>query len=574
MKKKRRIISLLLCGVLLSFGLPRTAFAAENYNISVGGKAVTSDNLSGNGWVYDPVDNILTLTGADIDYSGGNGIHCEADVTIKVVGSNTVSSSTHAGIFIAEGCTLTITSDDKTSNTLTVTGNNGSAGIGGYQPSLGTKKACGSISIENVTVSASSQSTDVLGSYAPGIGNIGSALCGTITIDNAIVHAYGFGSEDYFAPAIGSGKFFTEDTAASVPVITICNQSEVHAHRGAYSGNSYADYIGRSGSNNNPQSGAIQADVAECKIYLYTGDTRDNMLVFSNTNISPVRTVNFVTSYGSAPAMQYIAQGGKVNTPTKPSATGYSFDGWYKEAACTNAWNFQTDTVTGNTTLYAKWSVCTHTGNTTPPSHTENTLCSVCGGTIAPVGHTFDLTVVSEDYLKSAADCTNPAVYYKSCSCSLSSKGTAEEATFTDGDPLGHQMSTSYGDTTRNAQGHWTKCAHCDYASELEQHSFDGGNTCTVCGYIRQSDNGSSTSGNTDNGAEGTSSTGGNTGNGASGTSSTGGNTGSKNSGQAQNAASPQTSDDNALWFWALLAVLSLSGIAVTTATLRHRRTM
>ena len=40
-----------------------------------------------------------------------------------------------------------------------------------------------------------------------------------------------------------------------------------------------------------------------------------------------------------------------------PARTGYNFDGWYKEQACENAWNFATDTVTDNITLYAKWTV-------------------------------------------------------------------------------------------------------------------------------------------------------------------------------------------------------------------------
>ena len=68
-------------------------------------------------------------------------------------------------------------------------------------------------------------------------------------------------------------------------------------------------------------------------------------------------TVQFnVQGIGTAPGNQTIASGGKVEEPTAPTATGYSFGGWYKEAACTNAWNFSTDTVTAATTLYAKWS--------------------------------------------------------------------------------------------------------------------------------------------------------------------------------------------------------------------------
>lgn len=68
-------------------------------------------------------------------------------------------------------------------------------------------------------------------------------------------------------------------------------------------------------------------------------------------------TVTFNINYigGTAPASQSIVNGGKVTQPTAPTRAGYTFDGWYKEAACKNAWNFSTDTVTATTTLYAKW---------------------------------------------------------------------------------------------------------------------------------------------------------------------------------------------------------------------------
>ena len=50
-----------------------------------------------------------------------------------------------------------------------------------------------------------------------------------------------------------------------------------------------------------------------------------------------------------------VMDGTTVKAPSAPSASGYTFGGWYKDAACTQAWNFGNDTVTGNTTLYAKW---------------------------------------------------------------------------------------------------------------------------------------------------------------------------------------------------------------------------
>ncbi|MDP4092400.1 MAG: Ig-like domain-containing protein [Bacillota bacterium] len=51
----------------------------------------------------------------------------------------------------------------------------------------------------------------------------------------------------------------------------------------------------------------------------------------------------------------------KVNQPTAPTRTGYTFDGWFKESSCTNKWDFSTDTVSDNITLYAKWSAITYT---------------------------------------------------------------------------------------------------------------------------------------------------------------------------------------------------------------------
>jgi len=69
-----------------------------------------------------------------------------------------------------------------------------------------------------------------------------------------------------------------------------------------------------------------------------------------------VYTVNFVANGGSpAPADQNIASGGKVFMPPAVDKFPDGFVDWYKDAAYTNVWNFASDTVTGNITLYAKW---------------------------------------------------------------------------------------------------------------------------------------------------------------------------------------------------------------------------
>jgi uncharacterized repeat protein (TIGR02543 family) len=57
---------------------------------------------------------------------------------------------------------------------------------------------------------------------------------------------------------------------------------------------------------------------------------------------------------------QTSSHGEKVTKPT-PTRTGYTFDGWYKDAALNNEWNFDTDTVIGDTPLYAKWTLNQYT---------------------------------------------------------------------------------------------------------------------------------------------------------------------------------------------------------------------
>ena len=51
-----------------------------------------------------------------------------------------------------------------------------------------------------------------------------------------------------------------------------------------------------------------------------------------------------------------VTSGSKITAPTAPTAEGFTFGGWYKEPLCQNEWKFDTDTVTNDTTLYAKWT--------------------------------------------------------------------------------------------------------------------------------------------------------------------------------------------------------------------------
>ena len=63
-----------------------------------------------------------------------------------------------------------------------------------------------------------------------------------------------------------------------------------------------------------------------------------------------------VQGHGTAPDEEVVKEGEKATQPTAPTASGYTFGGWYKEAACTNAWDFSTDIVEKDVVLFAKWT--------------------------------------------------------------------------------------------------------------------------------------------------------------------------------------------------------------------------
>ena len=67
-------------------------------------------------------------------------------------------------------------------------------------------------------------------------------------------------------------------------------------------------------------------------------------------------TVTFDSQGGSEVAPLTVNKGDKLVKPTNPTKEDCSFLGWYKDAAYTSAWEFATDVVNENITLYARWS--------------------------------------------------------------------------------------------------------------------------------------------------------------------------------------------------------------------------
>ena len=91
-----------------------------------------------------------------------------------------------------------------------------------------------------------------------------------------------------------------------------------------------------------------------------TGENNDQSspLPTISGNTLTVFQVSFeLSGHGDPISPLEVAAGSKIEytADLEPVAEGFSFDGWYKDAELTEAWDFDTDTVTENITLYAKW---------------------------------------------------------------------------------------------------------------------------------------------------------------------------------------------------------------------------
>ena len=117
---------------------------------------------------------------------------------------------------------------------------------------------------------------------------------------------------------------------------------------------------------------------------------------------------------------------------------------------------------------------------------TTKAVCTVCGGEYGEMAaHSFTAEKAETQYLKSAATCTEKAVYYKSCAvCGLSSEGTADEAAFFSGNALDH----NWGAWTSNENGTHTRTCTVDGCSAGTQteNCIDANKNhkCDICDYI------------------------------------------------------------------------------------------
>ena len=160
---------------------------------------------------------------------------------------------------------------------------------------------------------------------------------------------------------------------------------------------------------------------------------------------------------GAGSEISKAAQGTTITLTANAAPDGKVFDKWVVES--------------GNTTLEDANS---ETTTFIMPAEAVSVKATYKG---APHTHTFDQETIKDEALKSAADCTNDAVYYKSCACGEIS--TTE--TFTAADTaLGHDWAT---DWNKDADNHWKECSRCHEKKDNAAHDYGEDNICDTCGY-------------------------------------------------------------------------------------------
>ena len=170
--------------------------------------------------------------------------------------------------------------------------------------------------------------------------------------------------------------------------------------------------------------------------------------------------------------------------------------------------------------------------------------------------HTYDREIQKPETLKSAADCTNDEVYFKSCSCGEIS--TTETFTAA-GTQLGHEWASDWRKDTDN---HWKECSRCHEKKDEAAHDFkwvvDREATamqkgfkheeCKVCGYKKAAVEIPATDSTTEP-------------------------TDPTQTNPSPGAESPKTGDNNNLMMWIALLFISggiLTGVMVFDKRKRH----
>ena len=332
-------------------------------------------------------------------FTGGYGVIADDSGTVSVVDPATgdvVSTLKVADrvrtTVLADGSTLYVTSSDGVLHKLSVAADGTLSELDkvsfGFSSTSTPVLANGKIIVGGA--SADGFTGGYQGKYEYHYGQIAVIDAATMTVENAVCKADGNYIRQYGYDAGGDVK--------SQPIVSVQD------------GQTYVYFT----SNNNP-GGIYRYRVGDEEAeLLYTPDTANQDYCMSSISVGSDGSLYYTNDSGKLfaikgngerlkrftvtfdangkdaelPASQRVKQGHPVIEPSaKPRCAGFTFVGWYKDAACTQAWDFAKDVVTADMTLYAKWSAVggASTGDTNKGNDAKKNNAS--GGQISLSGN-------------------------------------------------------------------------------------------------------------------------------------------------------------------------------------------
>ena len=390
-------------------------------NITISGGTVTANggkHGAGIGGGFQGDGTEITISGGTVIATGGEGGagigggYRGAGMQIRITGkANVTATGGKHGAGIGGGDMGDGTNIAISGGTVTAIGGERGAGIGG-----GFNRPGKTIKIiEDANVTASGRG----GGAGIGGGNGGDGTDIMIT-DNANVIACG----EEGGAGIGGGC--DRENSANIKIqknAVVCvaggkENDRYGAGAGIGNGGTIDDLFGEGEQNPLDGDELSLADIIEApftgdvRYYLWgttakeiangTAKRRDycTITLDANDGQGTEKTLEVTEELPSAlPANPFVKPGHTIiKWTTEQDGTGESYD------------DMATIEATGDFTLYVQWS-----------------------------DHVYTETV-AENYLVSAADCTEASVYYKSCKC-----GEKSTETFTSGEPLGHDYKTVEG---------------------------------------------------------------------------------------------------------------------------------
>ena len=278
---------------------------------------------------------------------------------VQVNGTATISG----GSISADGKAISGNGNND-DTTITINGGSLTGGVTGiYHPQNGLLIINGGTITGNVAVyfkSGSLEVSSITGGHLIGNGEKKSYMYygnGFIpTGDALVIENVGVGGYQGISSISITGGTFTstnaEAVASYVPKDNDKYQVDSSGETNELSNHqNYNELIGASRMTEFITGGTYSSDVSEYVAEgYYAQPNADGTYTVKNTC-----DVTFESNGGSAVTAEQVPYTSPVTEPTYPTKEGYTFDGWYTDADCTDAYDF-TKAVTSDITLYAKWT--------------------------------------------------------------------------------------------------------------------------------------------------------------------------------------------------------------------------